>query len=120
RPDRPGARAASSHGVLTPLADAGMDKAAVRRVARAIGLPSAERPAAPCLASRIPHFVEVDPGKLRQIELAEAALRDLGIDDLRVRHLGDVARIEAPWATWSAMDDHRRDDVRRAVEGAGF
>ena len=75
RPDRPGSRAATKHRVLRPLGDAGLDKAAVRRLARAWGLPSADKPAAPCLASRIPHYSEVTPEKLAQIEPAEAALR---------------------------------------------
>jgi PP-loop superfamily ATP-utilizing enzyme len=61
--------------VLRPLADAGLDKAAVRRVARVLDLPCADKPAAPCLASRIPHFHEVTPHKLAQVEAAEAALR---------------------------------------------
>ena len=61
RPDRPGSRAAAKHLVLRPLADAGLDKAAVRRVARVLRLPSADKPAAPCLASRIPHYEEVSP-----------------------------------------------------------
>ncbi len=64
RPDRPGARAATRHRVLRPLADAGMDKATVRRVARALGLANADKPAAPCLASRIPHGEPVTPDKL--------------------------------------------------------
>src|SRR5665647_2547656 len=68
RPDRPGSRAATMHAVLRPLADAGMDKAAVRRIARALDLPSADKPAAPCLASRIPHHFEVTPEKLAQVE----------------------------------------------------
>ena len=74
-PTGPGARAATNHRVLRPLADAGLDKAAVRRLARAWALPSADKPAAPCLASRIPHHSEVTPEKLAQIEPAEAALR---------------------------------------------
>ena len=79
RPDRPGARAATEPRVLRPLADAGLDKAAVRRIARALVLPSADKPAAPCLASRIPHFAEVDPEKLAQVEAAEAAVRASGL-----------------------------------------
>lgn len=120
RPDRPGARAAAAHGVLAPLADAGLDKPAVRRLARALGLPSAERPAAPCLASRIPHYVEVEPALLRQIEAAEAALHELGLTEVRVRHHGDVARIEAPWAVWSSLDPDSRDEICRRVTAAGF
>ena len=96
RPDRPGSQAATNHRVLRPLADAGLTKADVRAVARALELPCADKPAAPCLASRIPHFEEVTPEKLRQVEAAESALRDLGFPESRVRHHGDVARIELP------------------------
>src|SRR5690348_9566024 len=121
RPDRPGARAAHEHGVLTPLADAGLGKAAVRRVARALGLPSADKPAAPCLASRIPHFDEVTPHKLAQVDAAEAALRRLGLADLRVRHHGEVARVEVPVEDVAAVAaDPLRQAVVDAVRGAGF
>jgi uncharacterized protein len=121
RPDRPGARAASAHAVLRPLADAGLDKATVRRIARALGLPSADKPAAPCLASRIPHFAEVIPEKLRQIEDAEAALHGLGFDDLRVRHHGEVARVELPLADLPrAVEPPTREAIRQAVIAAGF
>ena len=67
-----------THGVLRPLADAGLTKADVRALARALGLPNADKPAAPCLASRIPHFTVVDPEKLAQVEALEAAVRALG------------------------------------------
>jgi uncharacterized protein len=121
RPDRPGSRAAAAHRVLTPLADLGLTKADVRRLARDLGLPSADKPAAPCLASRIPHFTEVDPAKLAQIEQAEAALRGLGFGDLRVRHHGPVARLELPVADLvRAVTDPLREQVRQAVLQAGF
>ena len=121
RVDRPGARAATAHRVLRPLAEAGVDKAAVRRIARALALPCADKPAAPCLASRVPHFDEVVPEKLRQIEAAEAALRDLGFRDLRVRHHGAVARLELPADDLvRAVCAPLRDEVRRAVIAAGF
>jgi uncharacterized protein len=121
RPDRPGARAAVAHRVLRPLADAGLDKAAVRRIARDLGLPSADKPAAPCLASRIPHFADVTPEKLRQVERAEAALRRLGLGDLRVRHHGEVARIELPPDDLPrAVTDPLRTAIRDAVVAAGF
>ncbi|RSM69525.1 ATP-binding protein [Actinoplanes sp. ATCC 53533] len=121
RPDRPGARAAVQHRVLRPLAEAGLDKAAVRRIARALELPCADKPAAPCLASRIPHFSVVNPRKLGQIEQAEAALRRLGFTDLRVRHHGDVARIELPGADLvRAVTDPVRRAVHEAVTAAGF
>ena len=121
RLDRPGSRAATSHRVLRPLADAGLVKAAVRRIARAYRLPCADKPAAPCLASRIPHYQTVDPVKLRQIETAEAALRALGFDDSRVRHHGDIARIELPLAELGrAVVSPAREAIQRAVTGAGF
>lgn len=94
RIDRPGARAATEHGVLRPLSDAGLSKADVRAVARAFQLPVAEKPAAPCLASRIPHGQEVTEQKLQQIEAVELTLYRLGFSDSRVRHHGDIARIE--------------------------
>ncbi len=121
RPDRPGARAASNHRVLRPLAAAGLTKADVRSIARTWNLPSADKPAAPCLASRIPHHQVVSPEKLRQIDRAESGLRLLGFADLRVRHHGDIARIELPAADLvRAVTDPLRDQIRRAVLGAGF
>jgi pyridinium-3,5-biscarboxylic acid mononucleotide sulfurtransferase len=119
RPDRPGSRAATEHGVLRPLAEAGLRKADVRALARAMHLPCADKPAAPCLASRIPHFDRVDPGKLSQIEAGEAALRRLGFTDSRVRHHGDVARVEVDPAELELAFE-RRDEVAAAVRAAGY
>jgi len=121
RPDRPGSRAATEHRVLRPLADAGLDKAAVREIARAFDLPCADKPAAPCLASRIPHFQIVTREKLGQIERAEAALRRLGFGDLRVRHHGEVARLELSADDLvRAVTDPLRGAVHAAVTDAGF
>jgi uncharacterized protein len=121
RPDRPGSRAATEHRVLRPLADAGLDKAAVREIARAFELPCADKPAAPCLASRIPHFQIVTREKLGQIERAEAALRALGFGDLRVRHHGEVARLELSADDLvRAVTDPLRGAVHAAVTEAGF
>ncbi|EPH15313.1 ATP-binding protein [Dermabacter sp. HMSC06F07] len=105
RPDRPGASAATNHAVLRPLASAGLTKSDVREIARALGVPVAEKPAAPCLASRIPHGEEVTPAKLRQVEDLEDAVFDLGFSDCRARHHGRVARLELP-----------RNELARAVE----
>ena len=121
RLDRPGARAAVEHRVLRPLAEAGMTKFAVRTVARDLGLTVADKPAAPCLASRIPHHHPVTPAKLRQIERAESALRQLGFGDLRVRHHDEVARVELPPADLvRAVVDPLRSEVLAAVRRAGF
>ncbi len=92
---RPGQRAAALHGVRTPLADAGLTKAEIREASRARGLRSWDKPAAPCLASRVAYGVEVTPDRLRRIGEAEAFVRSLGFRDLRVRDHGEgVARIE--------------------------
>jgi pyridinium-3,5-biscarboxylic acid mononucleotide sulfurtransferase len=121
RPDRPGARAAVEHSVLRPLADLGLTKADVRDLARTMGLPCADKPAAPCLASRIPHFEPVTPEKLHQIDQAEAALADLGLSEFRVRHHGDTARVELASADLAAVtQEPLRHRVEAAVLGAGF
>ena len=120
-PDRPGARAASEHRVLRPLAAAGLGKGRVRALARAFGLSVADKPAAPCLASRIPHGQEVTPAKLRQIEDAERALRVLGFSDCRVRHHGSVARLEVPAGELGRFGDEAvRAEALRAIRAAGF
>jgi uncharacterized protein len=121
RPDRPGSRAASNHKVLRPLADAGLGKTAVRAIARALQLPSADKPAAPCLASRIPHHQEVSAAKLAQIEAAEKAMRILGFAESRVRHHGEVARIELPAGELArAVSAPAREQIHAAMTAAGF
>lgn len=120
-PDRPGARAASEHAVLRPLASAGLTKARVRALARALGLSVADKPAAPCLASRIPHGEGVTPEKLAQVEASEKALRALGFTDSRVRHHGGIARIEVPLTELARFaDDGVRREALRAIRAVGF
>jgi uncharacterized protein len=102
---RPGSRAAEERGVRAPLAEAGLSKDDVRVLARRMGLPVWDKPAAPCLASRIPYGTPVTPEALRRIEDAERFLREeAGFTVLRVRHHGDLARIELP-----------EDDLARAL-----
>ncbi len=121
RIDRPGARAATNHDVLRPLAAAGLTKRRVRELARALGLSVADKPAAPCLASRIPHGQEVTPAKLKQVEAGEEALRAAGFSDARVRHHGDIARIEVPVAELALFaEEGRRAAVLAALRAAGF
>jgi pyridinium-3,5-biscarboxylic acid mononucleotide sulfurtransferase len=121
RPDRPGARAATDHAILRPLKDAGIDKLQVRRLARALGLPNADKPAAPCLASRIPHFEEVSPDKLASIEQAEEGLRGLGFTELRVRHHGELARVELPALDRArALHPPMRARIEHIGRAAGF
>jgi len=91
-----GMAAARQHGVRSPLLEVGITKAEVRELARHLGLPVWDKPAAPCLASRIPHGTQVTPELLAQIEAAEDVLASLGFRQFRVRHHGDVARIELP------------------------
>lgn len=121
RTDRPGARAATEHGVHRPLSVGGIDKLTVREYLHAVGLPNWDKPASPCLASRIPHHQAVTPGKLAQIDAAESALRHLGFAELRVRHHGDIARIEVPADQLvTVVSDAHRENVVRAVIEAGF
>jgi uncharacterized protein len=121
RLDRPGARAATEHSVLRPLARAGLSKADVRRLARALDLPNADKPASPCLASRIPHHETVTAAKLAQIDTAESALRAIGFTDLRVRHHGELGRVElAVHDVPRARVEPLRSAIRDAVLGAGF
>lgn len=121
RPDRPGSRAATNHQVLRPLAEAGLGKSEVRRVARALGLASADKPAAPCLASRIPHHEPVTAEKLRQVEDAEEALHRLGFAEARVRHHGEIARIELPADDLGrAAAEPVRTRLLEGVRSAGF
>lgn len=121
RPDRPGSRAAAEHAVLRPLADLGLTKSTVRALARDLGLPVADKPAAPCLASRIPHFQAVTPVKLRQVEDAERALHELGFAEVRVRHHGEVARVElAEGDLVRAVTSPMRQQIVDGVRRAGF
>jgi uncharacterized protein len=91
---RPGQRAARERGVRSPLQEVGLTKVEIRRLARALGLPNWNKPSAACLASRIPYGTPITREALAQIEQAEAALREMGFGQLRVRHHGPVARIE--------------------------
>src|SRR5438034_2128734 len=91
---RPGHGSAVRRGVQFPLLEAGMAKSEIRAAARALGLPNWNKPSFACLSSRIPHGTPVTVAALRQIEAAEAALKALGFTQVRVRHHGDVARIE--------------------------
>jgi pyridinium-3,5-biscarboxylic acid mononucleotide sulfurtransferase len=93
---RPGQRAADERGAAFPLVSAGFTKADVRAASRALGLRTWNKPAAACLASRVPYGTEVTVALLSQVDRAEAALKRLGFNELRVRHYGDTARIEVP------------------------
>lgn len=95
---RPGLRAAREWGVRSPLAEAGLDKAGVRQLSRALGLPWWDKPAQPCLASRFPYGEPITAGRLQRLAAAEDWLRQQGFPELRVRCQGQAARIELPEA----------------------
>jgi uncharacterized protein len=119
---RPGIRAAAERGARTPLADLGLDKEAVRSIAREWGLSTWDKPASACLSSRIAYGVAISPARLARVERAEAAVRRLlaahRVRDLRVRDLGEAVRVE--------LDAHLVEPVRadpalhEAIRGAGF
>ena len=118
---RPGLRAAAEHGVVHPLLEAGVAKAEVRELARALAVPSADRPASPCLASRLPYGTQVEPETLAQVDRAELALKRLGYRVLRVRHLGATGRVElAGDELPSALTPAGRAAVVGAVRSAGY
>ncbi len=116
---RPGHASAVRRGVRFPLLEAGMSKSEIRAAARKLGLPNWNKPSFACLSSRIPHGTPVTVAALRQIEAAEAAVKALGFAQVRVRHHGDVARIEV-----DQVDIQRlislREQVSTAVREAGY
>jgi uncharacterized protein len=116
---RPGQRAASERGARFPLVAAGLTKDDVRAVSRQLGMRTWDKPAAACLASRVPYGTPVTLGTLTTVSAAESALRGLGFRQLRVRHYGDLARIELDGAD---LEDavRRRDEVVAAVRAAGY
>jgi len=116
---RPGQQAAAERGARFPLLEAGLTKADVRELSQGLGLRTATKPAAACLASRVPYGTAVTLGVLREVEAAEAALRRLGFDELRVRHHRDVARLEVPAARLAEVVA-RRHEVVEAVRAAGY
>jgi uncharacterized protein len=121
---RPGIRAAAERGARTPLADLGLTKPSVRAIARLWQLSTWDKPAAPCLASRVAYGITVTPARLARIERAEAAVRSRlharghAVRDLRVRDLGEMVRLEVDA---EAVDQARGDpDLLSAVRAAGF
>lgn len=117
---RPGLTAAAEHGVIHPLLEAGVGKETVRQLARALGVPSAEKPASPCLASRIPYGTAVDPTVLAQIDRAELAVKALGYRVLRVRHFDDLGRVELTEEELNRLTPNEREAIIAAVGAAGY
>jgi len=119
---RPGLVAAAEHRVRHPLQEAGFTKADVRALARAWGLPAWDKPASPCLSSRLAPGVAVTPERTRRVEEAEALLRSLGLRDCRVRyHDGDLARIEVPADEVARLaSEPARGELARRLKTLGF
>jgi len=118
---RPGHRAASEHRVLAPLLDAGLRKSEIRELSRRAGLPTWDRPASACLSSRIPYGTEVTAERLALVERGEAALRNLGFHQVRVRYRDDLASVEIASDELSrALQPEVSAAIIAAVQAAGF
>ena len=118
---RPGHRAAKEHRVLAPLLDAGLRKSEIRQLSQRAGLPTWDRPASACLASRVPYGTEVTPERLTMIERGEAALRELGFRQFRVRLHDQLARVEiAPEEMDRAFSKETSAAISQALKRAGF
>lgn len=118
---RPGNRAAQVFGVRRPLMEAGLTKADIRQLSGELGLPTADMPASPCLASRITYGLEVTEQRLKQVEDAEEFLRSIGLVEFRVRHHGDIARIEVPPSQIEKITTGRqRDEIVDKLKSLGF
>jgi pyridinium-3,5-biscarboxylic acid mononucleotide sulfurtransferase len=117
--ERPGMAAARERGVRSPLREAGITKAQVRDIARHLGLEVWDKSATPCLSSRVPHGVTITPELLRQIEAAEDVLVALGFREFRVRHHGDLARVELPSDELQRAIE-RRDQIVAGIRQAGY
>ena len=116
---RHGMRAARELGVRSPLAEVGLSKQEIRALSKALGLPTADRPHSACLASRIPFGERISKPKLSQVERAESFLHDLGIGQLRVRHHGDIARIELEPADFDRVLMNRHE-IAAHLKSLGF
>ena len=118
---RPGHRAAGEHAVRSPLAELGFTKADVRALAARLGLPSADKPAMPCLSSRFPYGSHITAEQLTQVEAGEAWFRARGFRDVRLRHHGSVARLELePGEFVRLVESPLRDECVRALKRLGF
>jgi uncharacterized protein len=116
---RPGIQAAREASILAPYVELGFDKNAIRRICDHLGLEISQKPAMPCLSSRIQYGQRVSPEKLRQVEKAEDFLYDLGFRVLRVRHHGETARIEIPPQDFKALVEHK-EKISQKFHALGF
>jgi len=120
REHRPGKAAGVNAGIRSPLAEVGLTKSEIRAASRELGLPTWDAPAAPCLSSRVQYGLSITPSRLKQVEASEAYLRQLGVTgDLRVRHLGDLARLEVE-PSWIPWIEARRAGITAHLVTLGF
>ena len=118
---RPGHRAADEHAVLSPFLDVALSKQEIRDLSRAAGLPTADLPASACLSSRLPYGTEVTIERLGQVEQGEEALRALGFEQVRLRHHGELARVEIdPTELPRALDPEMAARIVAAIKPLGF
>jgi uncharacterized protein len=118
---RPGMVSARQRGVTAPLIEAGLGKADIRALSRAVALPTWDKPAMACLSSRFPYGTRITPEKLRQVDRAEAFVRSLGFREFRVRHHGDLARLEiARGEMGRLLEDGRAEAIVSRLSELGF
>jgi uncharacterized protein len=116
---RPGIQAGQELGVQSPLRDAGLIKEEIRALSRKLGLPTADKPANPCLASRFPYGTAITAEGLKQVASAELILRNMGIPQVRVRHHGELARIEVP-GEYLGFVTERAAEVEKSFKELGY
>ena len=118
---RPGRRAGQEHNVRSPLHEAGLTKADIRKLSASLGLPTAEKPAMACLSSRIPYGTAITPKLLREVEAAESLLRRLGFQQVRARHHGETVRLEVDPASLARLvTDPLRTEIVSGLRAVGF
>ena len=117
---RPGRRAEAEYNVRAPLREVGLTKADVRALSRHLGLPNWDKPAYACLATRVAYELGLTPERLGQVEQAERYLRDRGLTELRVRHHGNLARIEVPPDQMAGLVESQRQELVEHFKGLGF
>jgi uncharacterized protein len=118
---RPGLKAAALYGVRSPLAESGFSKEDIRRTSRELGLSAWDRPSSPCLSSRFPYGRRITLSGLRQVEKAEEFLRGLGLQELRVRNHGEIARIEVPEKDMQVLlEPDNRKKITEVLKALGF
>jgi len=116
---RPGHKAAKEYGILSPLVYAGFKKEEIRKIAMEMGIKIWNKPASPCLATRIPYGQRITRDKLEMVDRAEDLLQHMGYNEIRVRHYGNMAKIEVPESEIKSVIE-RREKILKGLKGIGF